>query len=270
MKGKVKNIGMRFPAILTATIKPHDTNGIHIIAQTEKCRYKQYLENFKYVSQTGLFDSIFLADNSSSSYIESLSQCSKSLNAVKGKTFVQNFPVLNESLIVGKGFGEGQLISNMINSGVLNDYDSFFKITGRYKIMNLFRLIPLINNVRKEYPHIKFIAFRYKALNANVKTVSTVCFWSDLEFWKDFLNDCYKEVNDMYGLGYEEVLGKRLESLSMKGHQIGFSQLPLVIDSTNTKNNEPFESRMHLYSKLVHSYVAHYLKPAKSIDEFML
>ncbi|MCU0288111.1 MAG: hypothetical protein MUE70_06695 [Desulfobacterales bacterium] len=261
-------MAISIPILLTSTILPHSTAGIYKIVQTEKQRYRQYTEALEYLVRTKLFENIIYADNSNSEFISDLHLLAKSFESKRLKIEVLNIPIENEAEVKGKGYGEGFLISQALGaSELLQSNDSFFKLTGRYKLRNLKRILQIIEEGFINGPPIDFICQGLQKFNGKVPIVSTAFFWSRVDIWRNFMMDAYNEVDDMGGWAFEAVLAEKIQSIISQGYIVSKMPLPFIIDSKNTKNNVNFISSTELRISLARSFFGHMFKPKKHLQQ---
>lgn len=254
------------PILLTSTILPHSSPGIYKIIQTEKQRYQQYTEALAYLVGTKLFEKIIFADNSNSKFVSDLHLVAKSFVSKRVKIEILNIPIEKESDVRGKGYGEGFLISQALESSdLLHSSDSFFKLTGRYKIRNLRRILPIIEEGFIDEPKVDFICQGLQKYNGKIPIVSTAFFWSRIDIWRNFMMDAYKAVDDMKGWAFEAVIAEKIQTIIGQGHVVSQIPLPFIIDSKNTKNNLDFISTSELRISLIKSFFGYLFKTNKQL-----
>lgn len=254
------------PILLTSTILPHETNGIYKIVQSEEDRFREYCKVLKHTARSGLFREIVFADNSSTKKITALRQLADSLCHEGLHIEVLHFPETDESLVRGKGFGEGRLISNAIEaSEFLKKATSFIKLTGRYKIHNLYRVLPVLVSAINSREKPAFVGWDFRFYKEKVPILSTICFWCRTELWKNSFQDAYMKVDDKNGWALEAEVAKRLLEVLSAGVAVGEVQLPLVMDVTNTKNNQALVSRYALLIACLKSWVGYRFRPQPGI-----
>ena len=165
------------PILLSSTILPHLSQGIYEVKQTEHERYKEYCDALIYLARTKLFNKIVFADNSSSKFVNDLSALAKSMENKDLTIEIINIPIENEDEVLGKGYGEGLLITQAIQeSEFLKCSESFIKLTGRYKLRNLYRLVPIIQNALDMHENLDFVCQGLHRYNQEIPIVSTAFF----------------------------------------------------------------------------------------------
>lgn len=108
----------------------------------------------------------------------------------------------NEYLMIKKGV---EILHNVQNSQQHHPITHFLKITGRYSMLNVVNMLREVEHRFSHHKELKFIGdvkdtciyglFGKKdALTAHWG--DSRFFAADLEFWKNSLSDCYKEMND--------------------------------------------------------------------------
>lgn len=254
------------PILLTSTILPHETDGIYKIVQSEEDRFREYCKVLKHTARSGLFREIVFADNSSTKKIPELRRLADSLCHEGLHIEVLHFPEIDESLVRGKGFGEGRLISNVTEaSEFLKKATSFIKLTGRYKIYNLYRVLPALVSAMNSREKPAFVGWDFRFYEEKIPILSTICFWCRTELWRDSFYDAYMKVDDKGGWALEAEVAKRLLEALSAGVSVGEVQLPLVTDVTNTKNNKASVSPYALLIACLKSWVGHRVRPRPDV-----
>lgn len=248
----------RLPIILTATIRPHQTTGICKINQTEDDRFLSYQHTIKWISDTRATDRLILAENSSSKLTSELFRYLHSLASPHFHTETLHYPIADEATVKGKGYGEGWLISKCVrDSKLLSDSQAFIKITGRYQVRNFFRLShPLASSILSNAGY-QFICQDLKFYNSHTPIVSTALFACTCSAWLEHFEDAYLFVDDIQGWAFEAEIANRLKSIVTRGVRVGEVKLPLIIDSFNTKDNQPFLKWPALYYLTFRSRVSY-------------
>ncbi|WP_254960204.1 hypothetical protein [Cyanobium sp. BA5m-10] len=252
------NMHKRLPIVLTATIRPHRTTGIYAINQTEEDRFISYQHSIKWISDTRATDKLILAENSSSKLTSELFKYLHSLASPHFHTETLHYPIADEATVKGKGYGEGWLISKCVrHSRLLSDSNAFIKITGRYQVKNFFRLSrPLASSVLSNLGY-QFICQDLKFYNFHIPIVSTALFACTRSAWLEHFEDAYLFVDDIQGWAFEAEIADRLKAIVARGVRVGEVKLPLIIDSFNTKDNQPFLKRRALCYLTFRSKVAY-------------
>lgn len=246
-------------ALLTGTIKPHETDGIYKINQTEFARYHQYRTCLKYYLRKSCISQVILAENSRSQYVGALER-----EFGKERKFeLLHCPLLDEREVSGKGYGEGLLIDRaVLAGGVLEGNDSFIKITGRYRIHNISRILSIINSTLKSRNY-DFIVPAIEAGNFTI--AQTYFFYSKVSFWRDRLQGCYAEVDDKENSALESVVGARLILAAREGATIGILPIAPLTEKTSTHDGRSSMSYREKHRGIVYTALARSLKATPQI-----
>jgi hypothetical protein len=240
-----------WPIILTATINPHP-RAICCLNDPEQ-RKNQYKESLKLILRQIKEDqSVIFCENSNAdlSEIRNLSK----LYEKKGRTLiVQQVPeeyLLNFS---GKGWGEGLILKRALESVTeLANCKAFIKITGRYQILNLKRVLKIIERDACQNTRLKFVCSRFS--DSMKPHVTTEFFWSDLNFYRQNLMHAYKRVNDEAGHFLEHAFAERLVELA-RDFGIGILPTPLIIRTILGWNARPALSNRKIFVERIKQWV---------------
>lgn len=252
--------------ILTATILPHATHGIYCVNQTEQQRYMEYKRNLAFLARSKIFKRIVFLENSRSQYLSELCSYAKILEGYGSKMEVYHYPIADESIVLGKGYGEGCLIKDfLLAQNDIGDNQYFLKITGRYKVINIRRLVRSFMCGLMEYPSIDFIGAGFRTLQSGVNVVSTAVLVSKVGFWKEHLIDSYMAVDDKRGLAFEAVIRRVLDNRLESGNVIGEFELPIEVCYRNTATNSQTHKTWEANLQAIKSLTADIVKPPKKI-----
>jgi hypothetical protein len=258
------------PILLTATVRPHNSRELFEVRQTEQQRFEQYRSALTYLANSRLFSRIVFAENSLSSWVPEIKALARSLENKKLRIEVFHAPIDDESAVQGKGYGEGSLISRAVEeSETLRSHESFIKLTGRYKLRNLYRLLPPIQDAAASDHAPEFICQGLRRYRGTVPIVSTVFFWCKTSVWKTFFLDAYQAVHDKDGWAFEAEVAKRLQTMVMTGHRVWEVPLPLVVDARNTKDNLLMLSRWELCRATAQSLGGYVLRRSRTLRNVM-
>lgn len=195
---------MKLGIILTATVKPNVKGGNF----SEEERLEMYASTLRYYShEIGKKHPIILVENSNADisalqreFIDSLDltifqfrpdnpNSYEGFDSSKGKGY-------NEYLMIKKG------IENLTEN-LNNDITHFLKITGRYPMLNICSIINEIER-RVDGNHIVYMGdikdtCVYKLIGRDTLSShwgDSRFFMADIEFYRENLADCYKEMDD--------------------------------------------------------------------------
>lgn len=122
----------------------------------------------------------------------------------------------------GKGYGEGEIIAYALkNSKYLSQSDRFMKATGKLWVSNIRDLIKNRHELFLIDAHFKRHANKYE-----LQYLDTRFFISDIDFYKKFLMDAYKESSFEPGCNIEHIFLKRL--IEHKASNFIFQKTPVI------------------------------------------
>jgi hypothetical protein len=208
----------RLTVLLTATIRPHQTSGIYKVNQTEEERFEQYCCTLKWIAKSRATNKLVLAENRSSPLTADLFRYCSSLQGEHFRSETLHYPFPDESVVRGKGFGEGWLITQAVrHSELISCSNSFLKITGRYKIRNLFRFQDALNSLVFKEDGYEFICQDLGLWADQTPVVSTVLFACTRSIWLQHFAEAYRQVDDTQGWAFEAEIAHRLRSIVSNG-----------------------------------------------------
>jgi hypothetical protein len=219
--------------LLTATIQPdpHAMGGL----RDPELRKNQYLYVLKHLTlkNTGI-DRIIFCENSASDLrpFRDLNQ-----RFSNGAVPLEIYEVPMPRVFFGKGWGESLMIRWALeNIASIAEYDAFLKITGRYRVLNLKKIIKIIHRALAVQPNMKFVCQTFT--HGNRPHAETVFFWSDRRFYVNHLLNSHDEVDDEKGVYIEHVLAKRLFQLSDR-FKIGTLPVSLILKGLRGADSKP-------------------------------
>lgn len=215
--------------IMTGTISPNK-NVYCLKLNDYKERLSQYIESLNYLIEEEVVKKIIFCDNSNFVFDTSqLKQKAKNHNIEIEFLFFKGNDKLVE--VHGKGAGEFEIMKFIFqNSILINTVETFMKITGRIKILNLKKII----NKCKE--NCNYFQCHYP--KNKKRYVETVFYKLNIEDFKKFSNVEYL-VDDSNGIYYEHIIYNQLLK-----NKIKFSYFPLypikegISGSTGGEYNE--------------------------------
>lgn len=191
---------MKPTLLLTASINPAVSDTPMTAIKLPEVRLLQYQQTLVQMIKSNCFDRIILCENTN--YDEEF-KAARELSEAKGIQFEHlKFEGDYEKVhSLGKGYGEGEIISYALNnSKLLEDSEHFYKLTGRIQIGNIKQLMK--DSLGKE------VFIRNKL---NEDSVDTRLFNCSKVFFENHLSEAYKEVNDFNGNYLEKVYFKKLK-----------------------------------------------------------
>ena len=176
--------------LITGTIIPNSNFVTHTNAIQRRDEYYSsltfYADNFKE-------DDLFFLENSS--YDFSTDIAFQQLLSDKNITLLK-FPV-SDKFNQGKGYQEFEMLDMAVDK-LSTLFDSFLKITGRYKVLNLKKLTN----------------FQYDGLVADShkkpKIIQTNVFYVSKNFYTSYLKNLYLKVDDHAGTYIEKVIYEKI------------------------------------------------------------
>lgn len=230
--------------LITGTIVQ---NVIRTIPEDPKTRHQAYLDNLKYYSDI-LDDPIIFLENSTYSFDNDFDF--KDLFNDKNIKLIK-FPI-SRGVSQGKGFQEFEMLDKAVEllSGV---YSSFFKISGRYRYLNIADLIDYSNGDLT----IDLLRRKHEAV--------TSIFYVTFDFYKDYLLNVYQEVDDINGDSIEQIIYKLVMNENLLDTIRFFRVHPIM--KIGTKNNEQNKNRYLSSLKISASNIERKLLRFLSINE---
>ncbi|SIP95847.1 hypothetical protein [Pseudacidovorax sp. RU35E] len=180
------------PLVLTGTITPRS---ILTAYANPTQRRNEYLLALRYYSEHA---QVYFVENSG-----------YQLNEDADFTSIPNCKLIelapSDEFDKGKGFQEFLMLDNWIDQFGQN-HKGFIKITGRYLVQNINKIIHDIQFGKKN----KIIIER---LASNLGVALTDVFYIATEQYNEHLKGCYKEANDKLGVYIEHVVGIKIRDL---------------------------------------------------------
>lgn len=230
--------------LITGTIVQ---NVVRTIPEDPKTRRQAYLDNLKYYSDI-LDDPIIFLENSTYSFDNDFDF--KNLFNNKNIKLIKS--PISRGVSQGKGFQEFEMLDKAVEllSGV---YSSFFKISGRYRYLNITDLIDYSNGDLT----IDLLRRKHEAV--------TSIFYVTFDFYKDYLMNVYQEVDDIDGDSIEQIIYKLVMSENLLDTIRFFRVHPIM--KIGTKNNEQKKNRYLSSLKISASNIERKLLRFLSINE---
>jgi hypothetical protein len=224
-----------WPVLVTATVQPDS----RALAQLKDpiLRKNEYIKSLKWLAtQNAHIGHVVFCENSGYDLREF--EDLGSVFAKRGLSLeVRAVQPPDKSVFLGKGWGESLMIRWALeNIESLKPYDSFIKITGRYKILNMPKILKTVRTALAIHPDLKFICQNFH--KAPRLHADTVLFWSNRRFYMDHLLDTYTQVDDYRGFYIEHAIAERL--LRISGHlKIGVLPVPLIMKGLKGSDSLP-------------------------------
>ncbi|MEO8761015.1 MAG: hypothetical protein ABI388_07035, partial [Bacteroidia bacterium] len=163
-----------------------------------------YAENFKE-------DALFFLENSSYDFSQD-ADFQKMLSA--NNITLLKFP-LSDKFNQGKGYQEFEMLDTAIDK-LSKTYQSFIKITGRYKVLNLKQITSFTCNGLVADCHKK-----YQVTQTNV-------FYVNGDFYKNHIKGLYQQVDDSKGDYIEKIVYQKITSNKLEKQVQLFPLNPII------------------------------------------
>jgi len=210
-------------------------------------REKQYQRSLEYLakSKTGVKKVVF-CENSEAS-LKSFEYLFSLYREKQLILEIYKVPMPDKQVFMGKGWGEGIIIKKALeNVGSFKEYSGFIKITGRCQVLNLKRIIEIIQRYLQTNPDLKFVCQHF--INERKPSMYTDLFWSDREFYMENLLNVYKEVDDNNGVYLEHVIAQRLLNVCAR-NKVGILPIPLILRGIMGSNGRPYLTTLQIIKK---------------------
>ena len=194
--GEVK--GNKRALLITGTIVPNSNFVTHTNAEQ---RRNEYYDSLLFYSDNFKRDDLFFLENSVYDFDKD-EEFKKLLT--DRKIALLKFPV-SDKFNQGKGYQEFEMLDKAMEK-FSGKYNSFIKITGRYKVMNLKELT--------DYTCNSLVADFHKKL----QVTQTNVFYVSGSFYNSYLKGLYLQVDDSKGIYIEKIVYNKIqiEQLSKK------------------------------------------------------
>ena len=185
--------------LLTGTIDPSKFNNTMTTLTDVHIRLHQYEVAIEWWIRKSNFKNIIFIENSGFPFgVRKYTQLAELTQ--KKFEYIQGTPFVEETIAHGKSYGEIKLISEAIEkSMLLKSEKSFYKCTGRLIIKNVNRIL------RTKYKSDTV----FTGVPAD-KWAFTWFFSVNIDFYKKYLSDAYKYVEDQKGVYMEHIYYERL------------------------------------------------------------
>jgi len=194
--------------LITGTVVPNSNFVVHTNAEQ---RLEEYYEGLLFYSNEFKNDDLYFLENSNYDFSENekFQKLFSSTNIT-----LMKFPV-SDKFDQGKGYQEFEMLDRAVES-LTGKYDSFIKITGRYKVLNLKQLINLTGK--------ELIIDCHK----KTKVAQTNVFYGTLDFYNTYLRGLYNKVDDSKGIYIEKIVYHEIFTKGIVNKIAPFSSNPLI------------------------------------------
>ena len=194
--------------LITGTVIPNSNFVAHTNVEQ---RLEEYYEGLLFYRNEFPKEDIYFLENSA--YDFSNNKKFQQLFSDK-KIALLKFPVSGKTE-QGKGYQEFEMLDNAIEQ-LSGKYNSFIKITGRYKVLNLFELTNFVCE--------GFVADCHK----KPKVVQTNVFYVTGKFYNAYLKGLFSKADDSKGIFIENVVYQKVISSNAKKEINQFSSNPVI------------------------------------------
>jgi hypothetical protein len=224
--------------LLTGCINP---DGMHFTTlQNVDIRKNQYIDAINhYLEQTNC-QILFVENSGCDLSSEFINRPPKDLERLEFLTFQGN----NYDKRLGKGYGEMSILSYALtNSSFIKDCAFICKITGRYKVLNIKKLLQFYTesdcNIMVK-------------VNQKLNSADSRIFVANDTFFKEYLIKYSGMLNDSNGCYFEHVLSKAvLEAIVNGGTYLPFKHKPRISGQSGSKNHFYPDSFLHWWPRNV-------------------
>lgn len=253
----------KWPALLTGTITP-DARAISKFINPS-ARQKDYIKTLTWMAKARTnIDEVIFCENSGSA-LTSFKHLYDLFEHNGRSIEMYSVPMPETNYFWGKGWGEGLIILWAVQHVFHeNRGKSFVKITGRYRILNLRRIISTIQRSLRINPHLKFIGHSFSV--GKRLHIRSDFFWTDRDFYLKYLSDAYKEVNDVQGNYLEHVIATRLWQLRNR-FDIAILTNPLIIQGISGWNAQELSNTRQCIKEEIKQVLLP-LPPLKKLNDF--
>lgn len=221
---------MKICVLLSATINP---KGVPFLSRSDpKTRQKDYLKSLTKWYKTGL--PIVFCENSGYvlDEIRNFADCGVEILQYKEPDF---------PLYLGKGYGEVSIITYAAeNSNIINDSDFVIKVTGRYFIENINKIVEKL----KRYPD----TFIMVDIEKELRWADSYCFACQPKFISKYLSKYLELINDSEGFYMEHALARATLKAVSDGYRWRPHPAKPLIDGVSGTSNH--SCKINLFLKL--------------------
>lgn len=234
-----------WPALLTGSIiQDTEAQATWIDPRERELQYLSVLA--KMATARNTVDSVLFCENSNANLDEFNSLTGVYAN--NGRTLQTcKVPMPDNQMFFGKGWGEGIIIQWALeNNIVLSRSSGFMKITGRYYVVNLKRIITIIRRGLANNPDIKFVC--QSLSTTDQPHIQTAFFWANTNFFRKYMIDVYQKVRDKQGIFLEHVFADRLMQLRDK-FDFAILPIPLIVQGVSGWNAKEIMSKRTIFKQ---------------------
>lgn len=225
--------------LITGTVVPNSNFVTHV--NTEQ-RLKEYMDSLLFYSNEFPNDTIYFLENSE--YDFNLNHSFQKVLTDNKITLIK-FPVSSKYL-EGKGYQEFEMLDKAIEK--LGDkYNSFIKITGRYKVQNAFALTNVVCD--------ELIIDCHK----KTKVAITNFFYVNTIFYRKNLKNLYHLANDSKSIFIEHVIYNCILKNGLLNQITMFIKNPIIIGTSGsyggTLNRNKIKMKLRNIERKLYSFI---------------
>lgn len=189
--------------LITGCIAP-DSSQKYLELKDIDERLKQYIDSIMFYIQESNFQKIVFCENSNTKFdISEICKAAKIKNKIF--EFISFQGNANETVLHGKGYGEGEIIDYALNhSELLTNSLRFAKVTGRLIIRNI---DAITNQLDRSDNANYFFADIYR-----IKAIDTRFFVSTKIFYNNHLRSTYKQTDNSSRKAIEDLFYEQLKN----------------------------------------------------------
>lgn len=203
--------------VLTSTVY---VNSSFTVLTDPDVRRQQYIDSVLFYLEKPGLSAIIICDNSGFDYGEVTAIIDQAA-LYKKKIEILSFNADTDRILKqGKGYGEGMIMNYIFEkSELINEYSSFFKITGRVKVLNFNSIHQKTKPGNIYFERIGNNPFVYKQI------LDTRFYYCSTEVFDKYLKQQYVEVDDNAGVYLEHVYYNALTEHQV--HHMPFARVPV-------------------------------------------
>jgi len=160
-----------------------------------KQREMQYIDSISFFIKESPMTKIIVCDNSGYRYPQSL----YSMAALQHKKIELLSFNGNKELVAryGKGYGEGEILEFVLsNSELIKQVEGFLKITGRFKLVNITRLLQHASHGENYFMPVSLLRPRWMVPREARRCVDVRVYYVTTAFFREVLLTAYRKVAD--------------------------------------------------------------------------
>jgi len=215
---------IKYCILLTATIDPG--NVLFVRRREPSVRENDYINSLKMWFNTDISSLVFCENSNYNS--EKIKNLLKSQTRLKTEYLVFNGQTFPKEL--GKGYGELIIIRYALqNSSIINDCEFVIKVTGRYFIKNIKKIIDILSRDKDVYI--------MADLKNNLTYADSRLFAFKPSFITDYLSQFQDLLNDSKGFYLEHAVGQAVLRAISDGHKwLPLPSKPIIIGYSGTSD----------------------------------